>query len=95
MGSKKMKSMKTIPYWENASWEHNEGEAHFKKSYFSRSLAYLFNKKEVNKVERVQTMCMSSIYSGSNTFDTTMPPRRTKSFDYGNLVNTIVSRSPG
>ena len=83
-----LEGAKIIPHWENASWDENQGSAPVKPSYFRRSLNYLFNKNEVHKVERTNSMCMSSIYSNPSPFDKIRPLQRTMSLDYVNIKIT-------
>ena len=63
-----LEGAKIIPYWENESWQANEGTAPLKPSYFRRSLTYILNEKKVDNVERVFARCVS-IYSDPITFE--------------------------
>ena len=83
-----LEGAKIIPHWENKSWQANEGTAPSKPSYFRRSLTYIFNHKEVRKVNRTNSMCMTSVYSNPNPVDKIIPFRRAMSLDYTNLEMT-------
>ena len=83
-----LEGARIIPHWENKSWQANEGTAPSKPSYVRRSLTYIFNIKEVRKVDRTSSMCMTRLSSSPNPFDRVVPVRRTLSLDYSNLAMT-------
>jgi len=73
-----------IPYWENKSWEENEGCAPLKPSYVRRYFNFIFEQRKVH-MEREDPMRMSIVYSNPSPFDRITPPRRRMSLDYRNI----------